>query len=287
MQPRSEGVQRRLSFSLQTDQPAAIMPYLDAQGNGVQYFDIPNRHSALTITAQAVVELTEPPVLPARLDPDAWTLLDTLTAHDAYWDYLQPSRYARPTPLLLDLLRQLDLDTREIQRRSDPLHLVHAVNTAIHHRFTYKTRSTTARSPIDETLQQGTGVCQDFAHIMIALLREVGIPARYVSGYLAQRGADADRSPGDATHAWIEALLPGLGWAGFDPTNDLVAGDRHVRVAIGRDYADVPPTHGVFTGGAETELTVEVQVTPSPVPHGSGDTWPLAQWTSPEARRVP
>ena len=107
---------------------------------------------------------------------------------------------------------------------------------------------------------RGKGVCQDFAHTMIALLRQVRIPARYVSGYLFRGREDHDRSTPDASHAWVEVLLPHLGWIGFDPTNNLIAHHRHIRTAVGRDYADVPPTHGVFRGSAESELYVAVQV---------------------------
>jgi transglutaminase-like putative cysteine protease len=95
---------------------------------------------------------------------------------------------------------------------------------------------------------------------MIALLRQVRIPARYVSGYLFRGSGDQDRSTPDASHAWVEVLLPHLGWVGFDPTNNLIAHHRHIRTAVGRDYADVPPTHGVFRGSAESELYVAVQV---------------------------
>jgi transglutaminase-like putative cysteine protease len=97
-------------------------------------------------------------------------------------------------------------------------------------------------------------------------VREFGIPCRYVSGYLYHRSEDADRSAAGATHAWVEALLPVLGWVGFDPTNNLLAGERHIKVAIGRDYADVPPTRGVFKGDAGSELSVSVMVAPADAP---------------------
>jgi len=101
---------------------------------------------------------------------------------------------------------------------------------------------------------------------MIALVRHVKIPCRYVSGYVYRRLEDHDRSPEGATHAWVEALVPGCGWVGFDPTNNLIAGDRHIRTAIGRDYADVPPTKGVFKGDSSSQLTVSVWVAPSNAP---------------------
>jgi transglutaminase-like putative cysteine protease len=121
-------------------------------------------------------------------------------------------------------------------------------------------------SPIDDALRARRGVCQDFAHIMTALVRQLKIPCRYVSGYLFHEDKSHDRSPAGATHAWVEAYLGDLGWVAFDPTNDLVGCDRHVRVAVGRDYADVPPTRGVYKGEAESELSVMVAVSPVDAP---------------------
>lgn len=95
---------------------------------------------------------------------------------------------------------------------------------------------------------------------MIALVRQIGIPCRYVSGYLFHRLEDHDRSAEDATHAWVEAFLPELGWVGFDPTNNLLAAERHIKVAVGRDYADVPPSRGIFVGNAQESLSVGVRV---------------------------
>ena len=131
---------------------------------------------------------------------------------------------------------------------------MHELNQRLYDYFEYVPRSTRVDSPIDEAIVSGKGVCQDFAHTMIALLRHVRIPARYVSGYLYRSREDHDRSTPDATHAWVEALMPHLGWVGFDPTNNLVAHHRHIRTAVGRDYADVPPTHGVFRGKTDSEL---------------------------------
>jgi transglutaminase-like putative cysteine protease len=176
-----------------------------------------------------------------------------------YSEMLFPSEFAAPTPALDRLAAELDL-----RRRDDPLLVLHQLNEQIYRYFDYVPKSTKVDSPIDVALSSRKGVCQDFAHIMITLVRtKLRIPCRYVSGYLYHGRADQDRSVNSATHAWIEALLPELGWVGFDPTNWLVAGDRHIRTAIGRDYADVPPTHGIYRGRAASELTVAVQVNPS------------------------
>jgi transglutaminase-like putative cysteine protease len=260
IQPRSDGYQRCLDFRLSTNSRAQIMSYRDDMGNRVHHFDIPNRHSQLTITAEAMVEVTQSPELPAALSPDDWARLDAMNAHDEYWDTLHPSHYIQASALLYDLMRELD-----VRRRDDPLTVLHDLNAAIHKHFEYVKQNTRVDSPIDDALRIRKGVCQDFAHIMIALARELHIPCRYVSGYLFQEVTRRDRSTSGATHAWVEALLPDLGWVGFDPTNNGLAGERHIRVAVGRDYADVPPTRGVFRGKAESELSVVVTVLPADV----------------------
>ena len=155
------------------------------------------------------------------------------------------------------------------ERRGSPLELLTELNEGIYKLFAYVPNSTKVDSPIEEALQSRQGVCQDFAHIMIALVRPLRIPCRYVSGYLFHLEAEdgpKDRSLEGASHAWVEALVPRLGWTAFDPTNNLIGGDRHIRVAIGRDYADVPPTRGVYKGEAQSELSVAVTVSPSEAP---------------------
>src|SRR5215207_6960208 len=264
MQPRTEGPQRCLSFNLTISPRARVQSYRDHLGNVVNTFDIPGQHTRLNITAETLVEMAaEFPTLPDALSPDAWDALERMIEDGDYWDMLIPSQYATPTPLLRELAAEL-----RAERRDDPLSLLRELNTGIYNAFTYQPQSTNVDSPIDEALRTREGVCQDYAHILIALVRDLRIPCRYVSGYLYHRdsGGSADRSAADATHAWVEALLPGLGWIGFDPTNNLLAGHRHIRVAVGRDYADVPPTRGVFKGAAESELSVAVQVKPAEEP---------------------
>jgi transglutaminase-like putative cysteine protease len=173
------------------------------------------------------------------------------------------------------------------------LSFLRQLNSAIYGWFEYVPKATRVDSPIDHALEARQGVCQDFAHIMIALVRHVRIPCRYVSGYLYPRSEGHDRSPEGASHAWVEALVPGFGWIGFDPTNDLIAGERHIRVAIGRDYADVPPTKGVFKGDSASQLTVSVRVAPSDAPPPPElevsvpeDEWQAAIAAADEAERL-
>ena len=261
MQPLTEGPQRCLKFELSLKPTARVTAYRAHLGNAVHHFDIPGRHTQLVINARSLIETLPRAEPPEALAPGAWDELDALVEGGDYWDMLMPSHFAQPTAALLDFARELDL-----RRRDDPLTVLRELNAAIYNAFDYVPQSTSADSPIDEALEARKGVCQDYSHIMIALARSLRVPCRYVSGYLFHRVEYNDRSAQDATHAWVEALLPELGWVGFDPTNNLPAGQRHIRVAVGRDYADVPPTRGVFKGAAESELSVAVQVKPAEEP---------------------
>lgn len=260
MEPRSEGRQRCLTFSLDVAPNANIMVYRDFLGNRVHHFDIPERHSRVNLTAQALVEIQEAPA-PRPSDAGSWQDLDTLIATGDYWETLAPSHYAQPTEPLERFASELRL-----QRGGNPLEFLLQLNEAMYQAFEYVPDSTAVDSPIGDALRTRQGVCQDFAHIMITLLRRFHIPGRYVSGYLAPGTERKNRSPDGATHAWVEAFLPGLGWVAFDPTNNLVGGERHIRVAIGRDYADVPPTRGVYKGEAESGLSVSVTVSSANAP---------------------
>ena len=259
MHPRSDQNQRCLTFHLSVSPRCRVFSYRDHLANHVHHFDIPGQHGQLVIVAESLVEVQPAPQIPAFLAPDAWSELDEMIEQGDYWEMLLPSEFALSTPSLDALAEELD-----VRRRDDPLMVLHQLNEQIFNHFEYVPKSTKVDSPIDLALLTHAGVCQDFAHIMITLVRtKLRIPCRYVSGYLFHGQSDHDRSVTSATHAWVEALVPQLGWVGFDPTNWLVAGDRHIRTAIGRDYSDVPPTHGIFRGRAKSELTVAVRVTPS------------------------
>lgn len=261
MQPRTEGRQRCLNFFVKVNPKARVLQYRDHLGNHVHHFSVAAKHTQLLITTEATVEVTPADALPGLLSLSAWDELDCILARVDHWEFLMPSDYAQPSPLLQELALQLDL-----RRREDPLSLLIEINRGLYERFDYATRHTHVHSPIDHALSGRRGVCQDFAHIFIALLRQLRIPARYVSGYLYHNRQNPDRSADGSSHAWVEAMLPGLGWIGFDPTNNLLAGERHIRTAIGRDYSDVPPTQGIFRGGASSELDVLVRVKPTGAP---------------------
>ncbi|HEY1306959.1 MAG TPA: transglutaminase family protein [Vicinamibacterales bacterium] len=279
MQPRGDDLQRCLHFALVTNPTSRVMVYQDHDGNTVHHFDIPGRHSRLTVTADAVVECLPSTTLPHRLGPGAWAQLDALVASGEAWEYSAPSQFVLQSEALDAFRREIRLD-----RGHDPLVTLRWLMGEMYARFEYSPRSTRVDSPIEKALAARRGVCQDFAHIFLALVRPLGIPARYVSGYLFREVGSSDRSSDGATHAWVEARLPDLGWVGFDPTNNLIAEDRHVRVAIGRDYADVPPTRGVFKGvsAVRSELGVSVRVGPARSP-ASSEVLPFTPWMSRDA----
>ncbi len=259
MQPRSENTQRCFTFQLSVNPPARVFSYQDHLGNFVHHFDVPGQHRQLTITADALVEVETPAPLPQSLGPSAWDELDARIDQEDYWDMLMPSSFVCTSPEVEMLAREMGVTERGGR---EPLELLTTLNSKLYQYFSYVKSSTGVNSMAEDAIRSRRGVCQDFAHIMIAMVRNLRIPCRYVSGYL-HRDPDADRSDDGATHAWVEALVPFVGWVGFDPTNNLIVGGRHIRTAIGRDYSDVSPTVGTMKGAAETELQVKVRVTPS------------------------
>ncbi len=256
-QPQKSPRQRVISFELEVEPAAQLFSYVDAFGNAVYHFDVPQPHDRLAIESRAAVETEAPPPLPDRLDLGEWDRLRSAFVQGECFDFLHPHGFVEQTPALAAFVAKHNLDSL---RTLDPLTAVQALSRAVYEAFDYQPGVTEADSPIDHALEAGRGVCQDFAHVMIAICRSWGVPARYVSGYLFTNRAEGDRSDPDATHAWVEVFLPSLRWVGFDPTNNIVAGERHVIVAVGRDYGDVPPSRGVFKGDAESELMVAVSV---------------------------
>jgi transglutaminase-like putative cysteine protease len=262
MQPRSEGPQMLRSFQIVTVPRAQLYAYTDHFGNAVYHFNTLREHDELRIEAQATLEVAAFADLPDATDKLEWQRYNEFNLSDDHYDLLEPSKFARPSAELSAFMTAQEL----VSPRGDPLTALKRLSTAIHDGFGYQPGITEVHSPIEHALKEGRGVCQDFTHIMIAVARQWNIPARYISGYLHHSRNGHDRSEDGATHAWVEAWLPSFGWVGFDPTNGMMAGDRHVRVAVGRDYADVPPTRGTFKGVSESELAIAVAVEPTQAP---------------------
>lgn len=257
MQPQKRTHQRLISFDLEIDPAAQLFSYADTFGNAVYHFDIPQPHDRLTITARSAVETEAPAALPDQLDRGEWDRLKSDFVRGEHFDFLHAHGFAGPTKALGGFIAEKNLDELRVR---DPLRALRDLNQAVYDAFAYEAGVTRADSPIDDVLRARRGVCQDFAHVMIAICRGWGIPARYVSGYLFTDRKAGDRSDPDATHAWVEVFLPSLRWVGFDPTNNILAAERHIACAVGRDYSDVPPSRGVYKGEAESELAVGVTV---------------------------
>jgi transglutaminase-like putative cysteine protease len=262
MQPRSEGPQTLRSFQIATNPRTQLYAYTDHFGNAVYHFNVLREHSELRIEAVSVIELKDFSALPQKADALEWDRYNRFNLTGEHYDLLEESDFARGSPELTQFIVSNGL----AKPKGDPLTALKHLSQIIFSAFEYEVGITEVHSPIEKALKEKRGVCQDFAHIMIAVARSWGIPTRYVSGYLYHRRQDKDRSAADATHAWLEAYLPSLGWVGIDPTNNILTGERHLRVAAGRDYADVPPTRGTFKGNAESELAVAVSVEPTAAP---------------------
>ena len=255
LKPRDDDAQRLLSFDVATDPPAPITSETDFLGNTKQVLNIHREHQALEIVSRSTVERRQVGLLPASLVAGAWQEIYAWRESFSQWEFTRPSAVARPSPALAAFVDELG-----IRPEDDPLDTVLRLSDALHRSFQYLPGSTSAVSPVEDILASRQGVCQDYAHVMIAIARSWGIPARYVSGYMYLDGSGGDGEWQTATHAWVECRLPGLDWTGFDPTNRCLADERHVRIGVGRDYQDVAPVRGVFVGVAEPRLEVKVRV---------------------------
>lgn len=257
LKPIEDHRQRLAGFGIETEPAGSIFPVADFLGNTRHQFHLYREHRSLVITARSTVDVASPDAPAERCDEGAWETILGWRDSFHHRDFLDHGGLARPSPGLERFVRQ-----NGIEPSGDPMTALKRLSSALFERFEYVPGSTTISSTIDHILDTGRGVCQDYAHVMIAVARTWGIPSRYVSGYLHDVSAGDEAGRGMTTHAWVECLLPGSGWTGFDPTNQALADARHVRVAVGRDYQDVSPTHGVLHGGGDIRLDVEVVMQP-------------------------
>ncbi len=257
LKPLENAGQQLVRFEIETQPPGSLSAETDAFGNTRHVLCVHAEHRSLEIAARSTVCPASFNALPRNLGTEAWKEIDTWRDACLHWDYSHPSAMAYPSTALTEFTRK-----NGIVRGKDPLRDLILLSDRLHDVFQYTPGSTSAASPIEEILTSGHGVCQDYAHVMIAVARSWRVPARYVSGYLYVSGSPDGQAWSNATHAWVECLLPELGWVGFDPTNRSLADERHVRIATGRDYLDISPTRGVRQGGGETRLEVDVRMRP-------------------------
>lgn len=253
MHPRDGAGQTCERFALSIEPRTVVSEYVDHFGNFVDSFTLPRPHDSLEIRAEATVDVA--PAAGGERRDASWDDVAALKRDREQHMWLAPSTYARTSAALEAFAKEGAPDAA-----LSPAVWLTALRDRLKESLRYEPNGTRADSPIEHCLEQRAGVCQDFAHIFIALARRQGVPCRYVSGYLFHREGDAELSGEDATHAWAEAFVPGAGWTGFDAANAIDVGDRHIRIAVGRDYHDVPPTRGVYRGGATLRHVVQVRV---------------------------
>jgi transglutaminase-like putative cysteine protease len=253
VRPATTSTQRCDEFHTRIEPEARVSRHLDYFGTEVIEFGIPTSHEQLTIDVRARVVTSPPPEPPEG----TWEELESAAYVDAAGEFALPWQDQPPVAGLHELEHALHAHT--------PLESLQALCELVPDRFEYRPGATYVGSSVHDLLEKGAGVCQDFVHLSLLLLRRRGIAARYVSGYLwAAPEDDGTDSLEVDTHAWLEALLPGTDghgepvWVGADPTNRRLTGETHVKIGHGRFYADVAPVKGLYMGGAASELTAAV-----------------------------
>ncbi len=267
MTPPNLPTQTIRSRRLTVEPAVKLSGYLDYFGNAVDFFSLPYRHRSLVITSRVDVHTHTPERPAAALEVsinEARQILNS-SATDVY-DYLQPTEIVAKTKDAHQWARKYLAGNRPFGEALE------ALNLAVYQEFAYVSGSTTNSTPLAVIWQQRKGVCQDFTHIMLSVLRTAGLPARYVCGYIeavAPPSAAANNTLGRAgrtlvgavaTHAWVEVLVPGKQWVALDPTNKQWCGERHITVSYGRDFRDATPLRGTFKGTGKQNMKVKVFV---------------------------
>ena len=255
MTPHDGDGQVLLAHELAVVPGASVSSYLDYWGALVEAFDVHDPHDELEVLAVSTVD-----TVGVREEPRGvrWQDLGAPGVADRWGEYLEPTSYVDDAAV--DAARA-EL-VAELARCGGPLEAVHSAVDVVYERLRYTPGVTTVSTTASEAWASGHGVCQDFAHATLSLLLAVGIPSRYVSGYLHSEEEAVGESVHGESHAWVECWLGD--WHAFDPTNVRTVGSAHVVVARGRDYSDVPPFKGIYAGGRSDDLGVSVEITQLP-----------------------
>ncbi len=253
LHPATNDTSRLEFFLLNVQPPVRLRHFRDPYFNYVHYFELAEPHRELLIEAQCTLNTTSPYTsgIPAGVAMSALATMED----DMLRDFLRGSHFVDLSPELWKLAVDITSGITDVFAASE------SISRHIFENWTYAPNTTTSATLVREVLASKQGVCQDFAHLMIGLCRARGIPARYVSGYL-YNGADSHLRGFQASHAWCEVFIPGRGWYGLDPTNNIPADERHIKIATGRDYNDAAPVSGHFDGppGAAAALQVDVRM---------------------------
>lgn len=256
LHPREDAGQQVLEFGLHVDPLTIPVPCTDAFGNRCHLINIHRMHRQTVLHARARVAPAPDPQLPDDSGTWGWEALAESTDRVRYWAFLNSSRFVYTCKPL-----EAFIEAQGIEPGGTPLSSLLQAASKLYGAFSYTPGSTHVDSTIEHILETCHGVCQDYTHVLIAIGRSWGIPSRYVSGYLHLEGTGNEQTPSGASHAWAEFWIPGPGWVGIDPTNNTPADHRHIRIAIGRDYADAAPTQGTYFSGGHSRLEVCVTVT--------------------------
>ena len=241
--------------------PAVVRDRHDYFGNPVTYFTLQQPHHTMTVSAVSRVEVhARPPLVDGLSRP--WELVRDELKADVGDDALDAYQHSFDSPLAAGTPELADYAALSFPVGRPVFDAAYHLTRRIYRDFRYDPATTTIATPVAEVFRQRSGVCQDFAHLMIACLRSLDLPGRYVSGYLQTVPPPGQKRlvGADASHAWVGVYSPGLGWVDFDPTNDKVVGDQHITLAWGRDFNDVSPVRGLILGGGEHKVEVRVDV---------------------------
>ncbi len=255
MKPRETERQHIESYSLSVTPETLVDEDLDIFGNSRHVFDVHRPHKNLTVSSSARVRMHQSASSDSEDEAVEWDSLDSYPSDWRLWEYLNPTDLTRTSVDLKDWSKKLGSLNWD-----DPVEFLESLEQRLSETISYRPGRTTIDSTVEEVLTHREGVCQDISQLMIAIARSWNIPARYVSGYLYDTPGDANRFAEDATHAWVECLLPNTGWRSFDPTNPGGLEDSRIIVGYGRDYRDVPPIKGITVGEGEAEMDVNVVV---------------------------
>jgi transglutaminase-like putative cysteine protease len=251
LRPRSDSTQYCTKYELNVAPRARVFSYSDRFGNDVQHFAVLPEHDVLSIIARSsvITVRSATPEIPSPVTKDQLNADPNLRW---FYDELHESQYVTFGPELQALSTEIG------EPGADDLVAWYLyAGSTIKRTFAYNKNATNVQTEIDESIRARAGVCQDYAHILVALCRLNGVPARYVSGYIYS-GQEGSVLGADASHAWCEAYLGPHGWVGYDPTNDTLIDDRFARIGVGRDYRDVSPVRGVYKGASRSSMSVNV-----------------------------
>lgn len=252
LEPRDFRFQKTLSAFIKVIPATRLRRFDDLFGNVTHHFELGGEHNKLEIESMVKVR-NLPLYITDRGYAEGLESFGDPSIRERCWQYLLESRWVSLAPEIWKQALDLTMEESAVFEKAA------AIMRWIHDEFTYEPGTTDVETHLEQAFALRKGVCQDFTHVMIGMCRTIGLPARYASGYILTGGRDS-LVGAQASHAWCEVHLPETGWIGFDPTNAVLADQRYVKIAVGRDYGDVAPIHGTYLGGAGCRMEVEVSV---------------------------